>query len=392
MNTDSRSQHEDTTRAKAEELEALIDLARAVTRPVINAKRKQANGHEVDIDQATAETRKLFTDFISMVSPAAQTGKGPDTYTSLDLMSAYWASMEAKKASATTGLASLDKALSGGLEQDRLVVLLGAPGSGKTTLINQIVNHTADAGRPVLYVTSEDAPMTLLAKTIARRGQIEYSAVQYGWRSEQQKINMAFTAYKEQKSARLLRYMDATSGTTLAAIAETAEQHFSTHQAEATGAPILVVDYLQRLARGEGLGTDLRSSITVYTERLRALACELHCTVVVLCAMNRASGYHAGNSTIASAKESGDIDYTADVIIAIGEEVGSMDPAPGLRRWMLRIDKNRQGSVTYDSTHIALDWYASRQQFTEAAKGDDTLSEADKAAFNGNGSGKRGRR
>jgi hypothetical protein len=98
--------------------------------------------------------------------------------------------------------------------------------------------------------------------------------------------------------------------------------------------------------------------------------------------MNRASGYHAGNSTIASAKESGDIDYTADVIAAIGEgidEAGNVmsEPAPGMRQWMLRIDKNRQGETTYSKNHIYLDWWPARQQFTESRKEEDISQDID---------------
>lgn len=388
---DTPSTTDDTTNA-SEDANALIDAASAIMRPVTAAIRQRANGREVDIHAALATSKTMLRELESQIAGPAQAERRQETYTPLDLMSGYWDALAKKKGTVGTGFASLDKALSGGLEADRLVVLLGAPGSGKTTFVNQIANHAGDSGRAVLYVTSEDLPITLLAKTITRRGNIEYSAVQRGYPTHKEQINAAFEDYKQALSARLVRYLDATSGTTLDTIAEQAVQHFSACKDATTGSPIIVVDYLQRLARREGLGTDLRSSITAYTENLRSMACDLHCTVILLCAMNRASNYQTGASTIASAKESGDIDYTADVIMAIGEDSQASEPAPNIRRWMLRIDKNRQGSVTFDQSHIALDWYASRQQFTEAMKDEDVLADIEKAYGEKPSNGRRGRR
>jgi replicative DNA helicase len=362
MSANDTPHSEDTT--PEQELQRLLDELRASTAPLAQALGKRMQGHEVDFSSVYFESRQRLESIIEQVSPASRQ-RGPQSYMPGDLIDAYWDRISERREYATTGVASLDRALSGGFDADRLVVLLGAPGSGKTTFCNQAADHVSNSRRPVLYVTSEDTPHTLLAKTIARRGQIEYSAVLRGLPSEQQRINAALQEYRECTGARYIRYVDATRGMSLDAIYEQAQAHFKRLESEASGAPILIVDYLQRLSRCENLGVDARQSATVYTERLRAMACDLHCTTIVLSAMNRASGYHAGNSTIAAAKESGDIDYTADVIMAIGAKEDAPEPAPGLRRWMLRIDKNRQGATTYDQNHIYLDWYAARQQFTE---------------------------
>ena len=98
-----------------------------------------------------------------------------------DLLAEYWQHVAVRKICAPTGLASLNGALGGGLESKRLVVLLGAPGAGKTTLANRMADHIANAGRPVLYVTSEDRPHDLMAKTLARIGNVNYTAVLKGW-------------------------------------------------------------------------------------------------------------------------------------------------------------------------------------------------------------------
>ncbi len=60
-----------------------------------------------------------------------------------------------KKAAArqTTGIAGLDEILNGGLPSDRLYVVEGDPGSGKTTLALQFLREGARLGQRVLYVT-----------------------------------------------------------------------------------------------------------------------------------------------------------------------------------------------------------------------------------------------
>lgn len=284
-----------------------------------------------------------------------------------DLLAGYWTQVEWRKMCASTGFKSLNDALGGGLESKREVVLLGAPNCGKTTLAHQIADHVADGGRPVLYVTSEDSPHDLICKTLARIGQVNYTAVKKGWSSEQAKIREALAIQAERQSTKYLRYLDATGAISLEAIREKALAHF----AEAPSQGVLVIDYLQRMARAiraQGLNMELREAVTFLTEQLRALACEIDCCVVVVASQNRASGYKMQDSNLATAKESGDIEYTADVMLTLGEDKESttLKRKPGqpfIKPLVLRIDKNRQGDK---DVKIDLDFQPDRQMFTES--------------------------
>ena len=338
--------------------------------------RLQANGQQVDVQQVRAQAHQAYEQILALL-PGEETPRQV-VFAPLELMESYWSFQQERKEMAATGFPALNRALSGGLERDRLYVLLGAPGSGKTTLANQIADALSRE-RAVLYVSSEDTPMTLLAKTLARRSTIEYSAVLRGSQSERDRIEAAFAEYREQPQVHHLRYLDATQGIRLQEIAEQAEQHFAATRQRTQGDPILIVDYLQRLVRAEELllrgtggspGTDARQAATIYTERLRSLACDLHCSVLCLSAMNRASGYtSAGSNLISAAKESGDIEYTADVILAIGEQLEDGTPIalphPGAFAWNLTIAKNRQGMSSATGARIELIWYPLFQQFIE---------------------------
>lgn len=55
--------------------------------------------------------------------------------------------------SCLTGVSGLDEILAGGLQQGRLFLLEGSPGTGKTTIASQFLMTGAEAGERVLYIT-----------------------------------------------------------------------------------------------------------------------------------------------------------------------------------------------------------------------------------------------
>lgn len=284
-----------------------------------------------------------------------------------DLAYSYWDAVAERKNSAPTGFTELDKRIGGGLQPARLYVLLGGTGSGKTTFANQIAEHIASAGRPVFYVTSEDTPSALLAKTMARLGQVDYNAVLYGYASASSAIDAARETVLCRRSVDTLAYLHDTGALSLEEMQEQARAHFERY---AEGGPgLLVIDYLQRMARMQpaGRAQDTRELVTLFTMRLRAVAESLGCSVLALSSMNRAS-YNGNGDALASAKESGDIEYTADCILALmkdqpKDEKKNCQPqaAPGHAWYTLQLAKNRLGP---GGESVRLDWYGARQHFT----------------------------
>ncbi len=80
---------------------------------------------------------------------------------------------EVNKARAATGIAGLDDVLGGGLPTNRLYLVQGDPGAGKTTLALQFLLNGRDKGERVLYIT--------LSET---REELEATAVSHGWSLE----------------------------------------------------------------------------------------------------------------------------------------------------------------------------------------------------------------
>jgi len=64
---------------------------------------------------------------------------------------------------ASTGIAGLDDILSGGLPRDRVYLVKGQPGTGKTTLALQFLLAGAERGEEGLYITLSETPVELHA-------------------------------------------------------------------------------------------------------------------------------------------------------------------------------------------------------------------------------------
>jgi replicative DNA helicase len=133
---------------------------------------------------------------------------------------------------------------------------------------------------------------------------------------------------------------------------------------------VLVVDYLQRFARMikamGGKSADLREVVGTLTARLRGLACQLDCCVIAIGSQNRAGYSRSEQGAIATAKDSGEVEYDCDVLMALAEDKDVKRIAPvGQVAVTLYVDKNRQGQR---NNSVALNFWPDRQQFTQAER------------------------
>ncbi len=354
---------------------ALAALTEALHQTGKEARRLEALGAEASASDIQALLLAARGAFAQLYREYGGQAEAAPTVTLAELADTYWQAIEQRKMAAPTGVGELDKVIGGGLHAERLYILVGGTNTGKTTLANQMAETIANGGRPVFYVTSEDTPGALLAKTLARLGHnLDYTAALYGSKDHKQAIDEALALVMGRKSSGCLVYLHDTGALSLEQMQAQARAHFK-RQAEG-GPGLLVIDYLQRMARmqpGQNGRADTRDIVTNYTMRLRAVAEELGCSVLALSSQHRA-GYGNVEGIVATAKESGDIEYTADCVLGLfkpDNKRGRLDddsttpPAGGLapgHEWRgIRVAKNRFGPA---DTTIWLDWYGARQQFT----------------------------
>ena len=221
-----------------------------------------------------------------------------------------------------TGIRVLDNALGGGLK--RGLIMLGAVSSvGKTTLLNMIADNLAESGRPVLFVTVEQSSRELTAKSLSRRmylmdhelGDVSYSEIysksERGcWSDKRNALFAEVASWFTECVAPHERHLQARNQPSVADIAETAyamEDRFGT-------TPIVIIDYLQILAPMSDRDSD-KQAVDKNVMSLRQLSRDLKTTIICVSSLNRSS--YSGVISLDSFKESGAIEYSADVLLGL---------------------------------------------------------------------------
>ena len=240
-----------------------------------------------------------------------------------------------------TGLAQLDNLL-GGLNEG-LYLLAGPPGMGKTTLALQIA-AAATQEVPVVVVTFEHAPANLTLKLLCARAGVNPRDVQRGYADlAQAPPGGRGLAAGGRAPGGGGRQQPAHGGAGAAQALRAMRQH-------QTERCLIVVDYLQLWAK---VAEDLRGNFTV-RERvdmlgglLRELALRLHSPVLALASQNRSAGNYGngkGSAALDSLKESGDLEYAADVVLFLTEAQERLRHPAGARG---RADRGEEPAWRY---------------------------------------------
>jgi replicative DNA helicase len=302
-------------------------------------------------------------------NPTDDTPQRPAIKTISEIVPHFWEHVEAEDDPMPTGIVCLDDKVGGGLKPKRLYTLLGGPGSGKTTLAQQIGEHIAAQEHPVVFVSLEEDIWALLAKSISRVADLDYGAVLHEPEEHRPAIESALQTISERDQKHLLAYIEDDCLLSLDSLRTIAQQHFA-QCPDKNG--LIVMDYLQRWARDARSEDtmsrrDMREVVGFLLERLRRLAKDLNCAVLLLSSQNtRSTGYKPAKDTVlGSAKESGDIEYGGDVVMAIGPDEEPRRPVPlGWAAYTLYIAKNRLGP---NNVALPLDWCGSRQKMRDAS-------------------------
>jgi len=223
-----------------------------------------------------------------------------------------------------TGFDELDDILGGGLQPSSLHVIAASSSSGKTTLTLQIADFVAQSGHPVLFVTCEQRPDEMIAKSLARISsringvtklpieatEIRSRLARERWGVDRYEMLVAAGNVYTEHIAPNMRYLYASERPSVDQIGNLADA-----MKVATGqAPLIVVDYLQLLAAPEG-AKDVRLAVDENMTKLRALASRLKTPVWVVSSVGRGAYY--GTVDLASFKESSGIEFSADVALGL---------------------------------------------------------------------------
>ena len=281
--------------------------------------RKDAN------DYLRGNPEQLQKDIALMIDPAERY----KLKTAAAHISQFYSKIEqeADTPATSTGFKELDALLGDGIRTG--LYIIGALSSlGKTTFIVQLADYIAKQGREVLFFSLEQPEREIMAKSISR--ETYNAALLKTGDTRQAKSTMGILngrRYKKYTQDEKQIIKDATAN--YAAYAERIhiiegvgnvgaqeiEQAIKEHEKHTGAKPVCFVDYLQIMAPpvdGRRSYTDKQATDKNILE-LKRLSREY--TIVAISSFNRDSYTEPVN--LASFKESGAIEYTADVLIGL---------------------------------------------------------------------------
>ena len=257
----------------------------------------------------------------------------------------------------STGIAGLDKALDGGLHAG--VTVLGAVSSmGKTSLMLQMADTLASAGRNVLFITIEMSRMELIAKS-AVRGTRERARPLLDGRLSENKVRSLISAYRQKTGGRV-ELWEPDAPLTPAFLDEKVSTFCAQHES-----PVLFLDYLQLVAPARA-GMTEKQTADAAVAMLKQLARRYDMPVMAASSLNR-EAYRPGSAEpgLSAFKESGSVEYSADLLLVLKYRTDAdKEIKTGPRHLALTILKNRFGAT---GESIPLDYEPEKELFRDGA-------------------------
>lgn len=262
-----------------------------------------------------------------------------------------------KSDAVSTGLASVDRIVSGGFRPGELVVLAARPSMGKSALALGIARHVARAGRPVVVLTMEDSQQMLVSRQVAAAGRCNLADLRRPDRARDGMWDAVARAADE--LAGLPLYVDDQPVLGLIDVRTKALQ--VKRRAGALG--MVMVDYLQLM---EGEGETRAHELTRIVRGMKRVAKELRVPLVLLCQLSRKADETKSPPRMDHLAESGGIEQAADVIGLLWRRY-RVDPRPEYKHdAQIEFVKNKN-----DPTDTARLWFdGATQRFEEAADGE----------------------
>ncbi len=206
-----------------------------------------------------------------------------------------------------TGFPDLDQR-SGGIYPG-LYVIAAISGIGKTTFMHQMADQFADQGMEVLYFSLEQSRFELVSKSLARLTyQKNEPMCSNQFRQWGNWHDAGIEAYHEYKDGigQYISIIESNFSTTVLSIRNYVKKYIRDNHVS----PIVFIDYLQVLQthRKSSAKDNVDQNIT----DLKRLSRECNIPIFVISSINRAS--YLSPISFESLKESGSIEYTADVV------------------------------------------------------------------------------
>ena len=349
-------------REASEKIRAALE-ARGIETHVINLYGNHKDANEAllnDLEGLMANIRAAWE------VPALEAKKRAEeyikTHSAAALIGPFLKHIEAAPPAIPTGFDNLDAALDGGIFPG-LYILGGISSLGKTSLCLQIADNIAETGRDVLFFSLEMSKYELMARSISRKTfnpegnrrtaktarAIMQNEVNYN-RGERENFEKAVREYTETAQHLFIREGMGTD------TAETVREAVEEHKAATGAAPIVFVDYMQIMAPMNDRLTD-RQAIDAGIFKLKQVSRDFNIPVFVISSFNRdsykANSANQGRVSMTDFKESGSLEYSADVLIGLQFTAAGDSNSPG-NNWSPEREKQEKAKDPREITAVIL--------------------------------------
>lgn len=333
-----------------------------------------------DIQEASGEVEQAFADLTRDVFDLARSKKllrdhPVERYAAADFLETLNARRTDGRAylGLDCGFNHLNEVLNGLTEG--LFIFAGAPSCGKTTLIKQIADMVAENEKvPVLFYSFEQSAEELRIKSLARLASVDSRSIWKGrtGSADWDQVEKASADYLR-RSGPYLTIIEAGRTDTIEAIRAAA---LMKKRSAGGGKILLIIDYLQIIPAGKDCPDTVRERIDWNLSELRRLSRDLQSPVLVISAQNREAYKDNNTPTLASLKESGGIEYSADGVICLWRNKKESEQlTKDFTRLTIRVEahvlKNRNGELA----KVNLDFTPAWAFFTEGSRGNLSYSD-----------------
>ena len=223
-----------------------------------------------------------------------------------------------------TGIQDLDTALGGGLVRQTVVTLAAAPGAGKTTLCQQMLEGMAEKGvANILFYSLEMSTEQMIARSLSRATGYQQLEVLrgYEWTMEQEEdITIAACWYRQHIAPHIAYNPPDKNGNSGSAVYQDIVDSMRIQaelrkQSDPDRQLIVCIDYLQLLS-DRNRGTDAAQIIKDSLKSFKDFAIAYDAVVIAIMAQNRTAN-DKGTATMSGGRDSSATEYTGDMMLTL---------------------------------------------------------------------------
>ena len=208
----------------------------------------------------------------------------------------------------STGIIALDKKING-IKKSELTIIAGRPGSGKTTLANNIYWNIASKGKKCLLFNLEMGKEQIFQKMLSNIGHIPARSIETGNLNDAEWSKLATATTKLSTISKNSKVYDNKFGLN-SIISEC-----KTLDKKLKGLDLIIIDYLQLIDPQKKCG-NREGEIAHISRSLKLLSKNIECPVICLSQLSRAPEQRADHRPMLSdLRESGSIEQDADNVL-----------------------------------------------------------------------------